>query len=822
MASQDSTHLGPPTQARWTWDQLVNEVVEASPVPTRPNSMYVGGNPFSQPTRKIEVAKDGSQDVQSVQKDISLDASQNAQPAQNTTTSSEVKPTSPKQSNFVEAPDHDAEVEHGSESLPTTARTSTIVPKMSEEIMTINRAFSDVGEKEIEINVDLGNVLNKETRLSHTASHSGSSTVNEEIDVVAPSRPDPVHLQVDSKDKAGIEMTDIETGAEAEAAEEQAFAAPKAPYSAFPVKAKRFIVLGAASASVFAPLSMQIYLPALNDLVDDFNESRTKINLTISVYMIFMAISPMVIGGFADISGRRPALIFCFAIYIASCVLLALCNGYAQLMAFRIIQSIGASPTIAIASAVVADIVTSAERGSYAALVAAPVIFAPTLGPVIGGLLTQYLGWRAIFWFLLVAGSVAILLLSLAFPETCRVIVGDASAKPPKLYRTALQIIHNDRPESTESATLEKVKLRGLASRKKMMWDALTSGIRVLFTKERFFLLFYVGIIFSGFNAIATEIPTQFKAIYGYDSLMVGIMYIPMAGGAMVSTIIIGRQMNKNFLKHAIRQGIRIEEGQQVDMNEFPAERARLEITLPSLFICTAGLICWGWVLEQKTSVAAPCVLLFFLGVGLNGVMASTNALLMDISQTQAGAVMAASNLTRCALGAVASAVIQPMINSVGIQWAYMIYGCIYLLFAPLLALQYFKGHQWRRQAKAREDKLRDRALAEDALGGNDPAAAETRSVHSQHEERDAHEGLTGLRFSTLQLYSSRPDKERAAAAAAAAAAEATANTPAIPLVPVSSRPTTIKEESARNSITKEIERNSSSKESVRNSISKE
>ncbi|KUI54228.1 Quinidine resistance protein 1 [Cytospora mali] len=801
MASKDSSHLAPP-QTRWTWDQLVNEVVDNSPAPTRPNSMYVGGNPFTKETRKDNRAQDATQTIESVQKNGQVKPSaQSPELVQDGVTSTS-KP-SPKRSNFIEAPDHDiepeaarTELDHGIDSLPTTARTSTVVPKISEEAMTISRAFSDLGDKDLEISIELGKSVSKEARLSHAASASGSSTVNEDPEEVAPTKPAENHPPTGFKVKGGIEEMDMETGSRVE----QLGVVTKAPYSAFPVKAKRLIVLGAASASVFAPLSMQIYMPSLNDLVDEFDVSRIKINLTVSVYMIFMAISPMVIGGLADITGRRPALMFCFAIYIVSCVLLALCNGYAQLMAFRIIQSIGASPTIAIASAVVADIVTSAERGSYAALVAVPVIFAPTLGPVIGGLLTQYLGWRAIFWFLLIAGGIALFLIMLFFPETCRVIVGDASARPPKLYQTALQAIRKDRPVSTETATLEKAKLRGLASRKKMMWDALTSGITVLFTKERFYLLIYVGIIFSGFNAIATEIPTQFKAIYGYDSLMVGIMYLPMAGGAMISTIIIGRQMNKNFRKHAARQGINIEEGQQVDMNEFPAERARLEVTLPSLFICTAGLICWGWVLEQKTSVAAPCVLLFFLGVGLNGVMASTNALLMDISQTQAGAVMAASNLTRCALGAVASAVIQPMIDRVGIQWAYMIYGCVYLLFAPLLALQYFKGHQWRRQAKDREDKKNERQLAEDVLSGHvSPAVAETRSIHSQHGNRDAHEGLTALRFSTLQLYPSRPDLERSVVAAA----DALMNAPAIPLVPVS-RPATVKEKSARNSISKD------------------
>lgn len=598
----------------------------------------------------------------------------------------------------------------------------------------------------------------KAVRLSRSGSHSGSSTVNEDhLD-------DGPKLAKDAQTPEPMETIGLEDNA----AEARSIKAPtdnnnkdKAPYSAFPTKAKRLIVLSAASASIFAPLSMQIYLPSLNNLIDDFGVSRTKINLTVSVYMIFMAISPMIMGGIADVIGRRPALLSCFSVYMVSCVLIALCNTYPELMGFRILQSIGASPTIAIASAVVADIVTSAERGSYAALVAVPVIFAPTLGPVIGGLLTEFLGWRSIFWFLLIAGAVGFMLIGLAFPETCRVIVGDASARSPKLYRSALQAARDTKPLYSETANAEKARLRGTGSRASMLWNSLTSAVRVLFTKDRFLLLFYVGLIFSGFNAIATELPTQFKAIYGYDSVMIGVMYIPMAGGAMISTAIFGKQMNKNFRKYAARQGINIEAGQQVDMIEFPVEKARLEVTIVPLILSTAGIVCWGWVLEMKTTIAAPCVLLFVMGVGLNGVMASTNALLMDISSSQAGAVMAASNLTRCALGAVASAVIQTMIDALGLGWTYVIFGIVFILCSPMLIVQYYKGQQWRKASKVKEDKKELAAQEAAALKGQ-PAHLEAGTlgdVQARESEGPA-----------MPLYAGRSDKAKAAEMEAAAA----------------------------------------------------
>lgn len=693
-----------------TWDQLVEAIISAEP--PRDSRIFDDEDEPHQPT----IAEEAEEDLAPQTSGEAVSHEDIVQDRQNRRHQANL---SMDASTIVNAPT--IRTERGSmrresalDSVPATARDSTATEmenfrfsiKLSDDLDTTLRLpeEADVADENPEPQED-----DKETRLSRAGSHSGSSTVNEPLDDAHPPQ----------KEAAGPD--DVEAGVDEQADDD---AAPTPQFSAFQTRAKRFIVLSAASASIFAPLSMQIYLPSLTTLVTDFGVSRTKINLTVSVYMIFMAISPMIMGGIADVAGRRPTMLVCFAVYMVSCIMIALCDTYTELMGFRILQSIGASPLIAIASAVVADIVTSAERGSYAALVAVPVIFAPTLGPVIGGLLTQYLGWRSIFWFLLIAGGLGFVLIGLFFPETCRTIVGDASAKSPKRYRSVAQVFKDKRPDYSQSAADEKARLRGTGGLKGLLWTSLTSAVRILFTKERFFLLFYVGLVFSGFQAIATELPTQFKSIYGYDSVMVGVMYLPLAGGAMISTAVFGKQMNKNFRKYAARAGVNIEAGQEVDMNKIDVERARLEITLPSLFISTAGLVCWGWVLEAKTTIAAPCVLLFFMGVGLNGVMATTNALLMDISQSQAGAVMAASNLTRCALGAVASAVIEIMIDKMGRGWSYVVFGLVFLVFSPMLGVQYFKGHKWRMQASKRnvtkdsqaEEMMRVKAVAVDAV----------------------------------------------------------------------------------------------------------
>ncbi|MCJ1393484.1 hypothetical protein MMC18_006359 [Xylographa bjoerkii] len=80
-------------------------------------------------------------------------------------------------------------------------------------------------------------------------------------------------------------------------------------YSVFSKRKKRSIVSAASIGAVFSTLSSQTYLPALKVLADDFNVSVSEINLTVTVYLVFQCITPMFIGGFADMLGRRPAYI---------------------------------------------------------------------------------------------------------------------------------------------------------------------------------------------------------------------------------------------------------------------------------------------------------------------------------------------------------------------------------------------------------------------------------------------------------------------------------------------------------------------------------
>ena len=74
-----------------------------------------------------------------------------------------------------------------------------------------------------------------------------------------------------------------------------------------------------------------------------------------------------------DTVGRRPAIVLCFVIYLAANIALALQDSYAALLVLRCFQSAGSSGTVALARAVIADVATPAERGSYLGMAMASV-----------------------------------------------------------------------------------------------------------------------------------------------------------------------------------------------------------------------------------------------------------------------------------------------------------------------------------------------------------------------------------------------------------------------------------------------------------------
>jgi multidrug resistance protein len=535
----------------------------------------------------------------------------------------------------------------------------------------------------------------------------GSNTV---IPLQEPAEPPTdVPLRADSQDDSSKDVNPPATSAEPaiEKVDHSTVLASE-DYSVFTVGQKRAIIFAGSFAAWFSPMTGSIYFPALDRIGEDLGVSNSAMSITVTTYLIMQGLAPMMIAGFSDTAGRRPAYILCFTIYMISNLALGLQNNYVALLVLRLTQSAGSSGTVALASGLVGDLITSSERGQYIAFSSLGSVLGPTLSPVIGGLLSQYLDWHWIFWFLLILSGAFFVPFFLFLPETSRKLVGDGSIPPPwTSWNLADALRHKNRAKRGISVDKEKqAKLHGNV---RISFPNPLSTLVIFGSLEAVLVLLATGFALACFYAISTGAASVLSEVYHYDEIHIGLVFLSIGGGSIISAFTTGKIVDWNYARHAKRNGFPIAKNRSTDISNFPIERARVEIGLPCLLLGVLTVIGYGWIVDFNLSIAGPVVMLFLMGYALISGFQSLNVLMVDLYPTQASSATAASNVVRCLLGAAASAAILPMSNAMGNGWAYTTLALMFLLSCGGLLVIMKYGISWRKTRAAKLENKREK-----------------------------------------------------------------------------------------------------------------
>ena len=484
-------------------------------------------------------------------------------------------------------------------------------------------------------------------------------------------------------------------------------------YSIFPTWKKRYIIAMITWGTFISPTSANIYFPALNSLKADLHVSSSLINLTLTSFMIFQGLAPTFVGDLADMAGRRPAYIITFIVYIAANIGLALQNSYAALFLLRCLQSTGSSGAIALGYGVVADISTSSERGKYMGIVGAGITMGPALAPVIGGLLAQFLGWRSIFWFLTIFTGCFLVPFILTVPETGRKVVGNGSIPPQGWNLTVLEWYRLRKEERSKNALVRSSTAESrraaqaeLAKSRKLRWPNPLKTIRIVMEKDMAVILFYNALLYTAFYDVTASLPALFQEIYGFNDLQVGLCYLPFGMGCGIASFANGRMLDHNYKTIARQIGFTIDRKRGDDLRHFPIERARLQLIWPLLVSGLACYVAYGWALQANAPLAASLVLLFLIGLLVNGSFNILSTLVVDLHPTSPSTATAANNLCRCMMGAGGTAVIDVMIRDMGRGWCFTFIALVCAAASPLLLVSLKWGPRWREERLVRVEKL--------------------------------------------------------------------------------------------------------------------
>jgi EmrB/QacA subfamily drug resistance transporter len=172
----------------------------------------------------------------------------------------------------------------------------------------------------------------------------------------------------------------------------------------------RPLLIGLMVAMFLAALDQTIVAIALPTIGRQFNDMGS-LSWVVTAYLLSGTAVAPVFGTLSDIFGRRIMILIALGVFIAGSVLCALAPNLLMLILARFLQGIGGGGIMPVVQSIIADAISPKERGEYQAYFSGVWLAAGLSGPLLGGMITDYLHWSAIFWINLPLTAIALAML---------------------------------------------------------------------------------------------------------------------------------------------------------------------------------------------------------------------------------------------------------------------------------------------------------------------------------------------------------------------------------------------------------------------------
>ena len=166
------------------------------------------------------------------------------------------------------------------------------------------------------------------------------------------------------------------------------------------------------------PLSIDMYLPALPQMANDFGITTQRVANTLPAYFLGLALGQLIYGPLSDRIGRKTPLYFGLLLYICASILCTFANSEWSLIAARILQALGGCVGVVIARAAIRDRLDLQSSAQAFASMMIVMGIAPIIAPSLGALVLLYFSWPAVFVFLSAIGLICLICVHFFFQET--------------------------------------------------------------------------------------------------------------------------------------------------------------------------------------------------------------------------------------------------------------------------------------------------------------------------------------------------------------------------------------------------------------------
>jgi DHA1 family bicyclomycin/chloramphenicol resistance-like MFS transporter len=180
---------------------------------------------------------------------------------------------------------------------------------------------------------------------------------------------------------------------------------------------KRFgIILILGALATISPFSIDMYLPGFPAIARDLNTTIDQVQLSLTSYLIGIALGQLLYGPLLDRFGRKNPLYVGLLVYVLATIGCAFTNSANTLILMRFVQAIGGCAGMVAALALVRDLFPVSEIAKVLSLQTLVISVSPMIAPTVGGYVTAAFGWQSIFIVLAIIVALVIIAIYLALP----------------------------------------------------------------------------------------------------------------------------------------------------------------------------------------------------------------------------------------------------------------------------------------------------------------------------------------------------------------------------------------------------------------------
>ncbi|KAI0638936.1 MFS general substrate transporter [Trametes polyzona] len=454
------------------------------------------------------------------------------------------------------------------------------------------------------------------------------------------------------------------------------------------------------SASLITTIAAGIYNPAILQIQEDLHATASQISWTLSLFVLIQGVVPLLWSVMSELKGRKLVYIVSIILFVGGSIGAALSPSIGLLIGMRCVQAAGSSAVLAIGAATLADIYDTHERGAKMGLYYSAPLLGPSIGPILGGGLTQGFDWRACFWFLVIFGGVNTILFVFFFKDTFR---RERSLAYQRVLKRNLEENRREEEKSRVSSsndgenkpepqisdvevgdhqhappTFSDIRL----SVKDV--DPVMPMLRVLRYLNNPVILIASGFIYGFSYSILYTTARVLGSQYGYDALHTGLVLLSFGVGSVAGSILGGKWSDITLARVHRKSG-----GQM-----FP--EMRLQSTFFGMIFLPPSIFAYGWVVRENVHIAAPCVFLFLSGLFSVWIYSSTLAYIVDSNAGRSSSAVATNSLFRGLFAFAAAELAVPIQDHIGDGFMYTLWGCIMIFTNLLILLVWAKGRGWR------------------------------------------------------------------------------------------------------------------------------